>query len=84
MPRPPEPGCYVITRRDGLAIIVMYVDAGRLVEMLGPIQTARRPRRRTTRYLGETWGAVVQGAERRRRERLLLAAYGAIESSQRS
>jgi hypothetical protein len=84
MPRPPEPGCYAITRRDGLAIVVMYVDAGRLVEMLGPIQTTRRPRRRTTRYLGETWGAVVQEVERRRRARLLLAAYGAIESSQRS
>lgn len=77
MPRPPEPGCYAITRRDGLAIIVMYVDGGRLVEMLGPVQTSHRPRRRTTRYLGETYGAVVREAEHRRR---LAMAHAAMEA----
>jgi hypothetical protein len=65
-------GVYLTTRRDGLALLVMYVN-DRPVEVMG-MQTRARPKRRTTRRLGDTITGVVEENRRRREERLLRLA----------
>jgi hypothetical protein len=62
-------GVYVTTRRDGLALVVMYLD-DRPVEVLCA-QTERRPGRRTTKRIGDTITSVLDEVARRRREMLL-------------
>jgi hypothetical protein len=62
-------GVYVTTRRDGLALLVMY-SGGRPVEVMCA-QSSRRPKRRTTRRIGDTITSVLDEIEQRRYERMV-------------
>lgn len=67
-------GCYVVTRTDGAAMIVQW-HAGRVVECMGTKASAR-PKRRTTRRLGDSWAQVLRKHEEERRMRFWIAMTG--------
>lgn len=72
MPRPPTSGCYSVRRPSGQGFLLQW-SAGRLVELIGPVELASPPKRTATRYLGPSITEVVREQQERRRLAMIEA-----------